>query len=97
MTSGVWKPRKVTVKLSPRRRRHDCMKAIGRTSQRTVWSSGGSGTAGGSVLIATASQVRGRTLGFGHGAAGPWEYRRGGESAVPRGDDVRRVGQYRPR
>src|SRR5690242_14199787 len=52
MTIGVWKPRKRTLKASPKRRRQDSRKEIGRSSQRAVCRRGGAvGPAGRAVEV----------------------------------------------
>jgi hypothetical protein len=50
MTIGVRNPRKRTLNASPKRRRQDSMKEMGRSSQRADWIAGGSAGPGGSML-----------------------------------------------
>src|SRR5829696_4433891 len=52
ITIGVRNPRKRTLNASPKRRRQDSMKEIGRSSQRADWIAGGSAGPGGSMLPA---------------------------------------------
>src|SRR5215207_4150515 len=49
ITIGVRNPRKRTLNASPKRRRQDSMKEIGRSSQRADWIAGGSAGPGGSM------------------------------------------------
>src|SRR4051795_10457252 len=58
ITIGVWKPVKVTLNASPKRRLHDSMKEIGRRSQRAVWIDGGSPGPGGKTAGLTASMPK---------------------------------------
>src|SRR4051794_6184389 len=59
MTIGVRMPRKRTLKALPWRRRPSSRKAIGRTSQRSVWRAGGAEGPGGSDGTRQGSQIAG--------------------------------------
>src|SRR3954453_10522563 len=78
ITIGLSKPTNLTLNASPKRRRHEARNAIGRTSQRSVWTAGGSAGPVGSAVV-TPSRVS---------EADPWVACEGARARFGRDDDV---------